>query len=466
MVGKRSAFNFGKNEERTSLSRKGTYYDEENGKAIGAADDQFRTKPKGFKFREAARTALEDKRREELKTAILTDMGWNLEKFRKSDDELKAIKNKQVRKYYEEQNERVNDWLEVDGLVKAVADDILDSMNPDPDHDGVRERTGGVQDMAGEIGEFLPKDVREERQDANKKARWAINVNVIANIILLVGKLIAVVSSGSLSLVASTVDSTLDLLCTAIVWVTNRLVSWQLGSMRARFPVGRKRLEPIGILVFSIIMVISFMQILKESVEKLMPLEGTPESLSTLAIAALVSTVAVKGVIWFGCIPIKTTQVQALAQDCKTDVIFNTLSLLFPLIGDKAGIWWLDPAGAGILSLYIIYDWASTCFENIMRLSGEGADRKLYKKLLYLAYRFSPVVDGFKNLVAYHAGDSVWVEFDLLLNEQTRLNRSHDVAETLQYCAEGLNEVDRAFVMTDYSSEGPTGHAADAERMQ
>jgi len=44
------------------------------------------------------------------------------------------------------------------------------------------------------------------------------------------------------------------------------------------------------------------------------------------------------------------------------------------------------------------------------------------------------------------AGDGVWVEVDLLLDEQTPLEHVHDVAETLQYCMEGLGEVDRAFV--------------------
>lgn len=138
---------------------------------------------------------------------------------------------------------------------------------------------------------------------------------------------------------------------------------------------------------------------------------------------------------------------------------FNTLSLLFPLIGAKAGIWWLDPAGAGLLSLYIIYDWSETCFENVTRLSGQAAPDNLQKKLMYLAYRFSPVVAGFKSVTAYHAGDGIWVEFDILMEEDTKLCRSHDVAETLQYCCEALDEVDRAFVTTDYSSSGPTGHA-------
>lgn len=427
------------------------------------ANGNSKPRPKIFKFSDNASTGKQDKRRDNLKQQLLQNIDRDaLEKFRKSDEELKEIKNKKVKKFYEEQNQRLNDWLEVDAIVMEVADDIIESMDPDPDGDGAQERGGGLQRNSGNIHEFLPKEEKEKRRKAERDATWAININVIANIILLVAKIIAAFSSGSLSLVASLVDSALDLLCTLIVWTTNKLVQWRLSSLQKKFPVGRKRLEPLGILVFSIIMVISFLQILQESVEKIIPLEGKAEELPMVAVGALLGTVIVKGIIWFGCIRIKTTQVQALAQDCKTDVIFNTLSLLFPFIGAKAHVWWLDPVGAGLLSLFIIYDWAGTCFENVTRLSGEAASDQLQKKLLYLAFRFSPVVQGFKSITSYHAGDGIWAEIDILLDEDTELHRSHDVAETLQYCCEGLDEVDRAFVTTDYSTQGPTGHAQDA----
>lgn len=209
-------------------------------------------------------------------------------------------------------------------------------------------------------------------------------------------------------------------------------------------------------------MVVSFLQILQESVTKIMP--GAPHKATTLpnvAIFAMLITVIVKGIIGLGCLRFKTTQVQALVQDCKTDVIFNTLSLTFPLIGKAAGIWWLDPVGAGLLSLYIIYDWMSTCLENVGRLTGIGVDDHVLKKMIFLAYRFAPVVDSYKSLTAYHAGDGIWVEVDILMNEKTPLEHAHDVAETIQYCFEGLDEVDRAFVSVDYASRGPSGHTTE-----
>lgn len=131
------------------------------------------------------------------------------------------------------------------------------------------------------------------------------------------------------------------------------------------------------------------------------------------------------------------------------------------MIGHAAGAWWLDPLGAGLLSLFIIYDWGSTCFENVSRLTGAQVDDRVMEKLTFLAWRFSPLVKGYKSITAYHAGDGIWVEIDILLDEKTPLEVSHDVAETLQYCAEAMPEVDRAFVTADYATQGPTGHASD-----
>ena len=409
-----------------------------------------RRKPR---FRDAVNVAIKNTFHQELKQKLKEGVDHNgLEKYRKSVTALETIKNKKTRQFYEQQNERLNDWLEVDAIVSSMADDVLDSMNvQDADGDGIPEMGGRLKSTGGNIDPLLPEDERERRAHAGRRAKWAINVNVLANIILLIAKMVAATKSSSLSLIASLVDSALDLLCTLIIWTTNKMVQWRIRRLAHKFPVGRRRLEPLGILAFSIIMIVSFLQILQESVTKLLPSSAPHEaaSLPAIAIGALAATVIVKGIIWIGCIPIKTTQVQALAQDCKTDVIFNTLSLLFPLIGHAFQLWWLDPVGAALLSLFIIYDWAETLLENVARLTGASVDLRLLKKITYMAWRFSPVVDAYKSITAYHAGDGVWVEMDILMGEETKLGRVHDVAETLQYCLEGLQEVDRAFVTVD-----------------
>ncbi|KAK6582788.1 hypothetical protein PZA11_005196 [Diplocarpon coronariae] len=423
-------------------------------------------KDRKYRFRDNVNLEVDDQRRVEFKKKLLAAIDDDkMENFRKSEDEIKKFKKKSTRHFYTTQNERLDDWLEVNAIVRALSDDILESFDPRDDNgDGVAEGGGGLQDTAGCIEPFLPEDEQQRRRSAATKAAWAININVVANIALLIAKGVAALSSHSLSLIASLVDSALDLLCTGIVFTTSKLVQWKITRLKRKFPVGRRRLEPLGILVFSILMIISFLKILEESINKLIapgPYEAT--ALPPIAIASQVATIVVKGVIGIGCQRIKTTQVQALWQDCKTDVVFNTLSLIFPALGYATNTWYLDPLGAGLLSLFIIYDWAGTCFSNVSRLTGAAVEDRVMDKLTFLAWRFSPLVLGYKSITAYHAGDGIWVEIDILLDEKTSLEICHDIAETLQYCAEAVPEVDRAFVTYDYATQGPTGHAGDGQ---
>lgn len=135
--------------------------------------------PPRFRFRDAIATTMDMQDVNKLKEALRDgiDQG-SLEKFLLSDDELKHIKNKKVRAFYKEQNERLDDWLEVDALVMAMADDVLDSMNPrDLDHDGIAEAGGALQATSESVEPLLPDEEREKRRKARRNAKWAINVS-------------------------------------------------------------------------------------------------------------------------------------------------------------------------------------------------------------------------------------------------------------------------------------------------
>jgi len=230
----------GKRNQAVQYPNRKTGDDGENGGSNGnfIGKDGGRGRPRVFRFTDTEDTEAQDQRREEMKDKLLNSIDRDgLEKFRKSEEELKEIKNKKIRKFYEHQNQRLNDWLEVDTLVQAMASDIFDSFDPDRDHDGYVERDTRLRQAEGDVEALLPEDEKEARKKGAKKAKWAINVNVLANILLLAAKVGAVFFSSSLSLIASLVDSALDLLCTLIVWTTNKLVQWRLDSLRMKFPV-------------------------------------------------------------------------------------------------------------------------------------------------------------------------------------------------------------------------------------
>lgn len=156
----------------------------------------------------------------------------------------------------------------------------------------------------------------------------AIYINLVANAVLLGGKITVIVLTSSLSVLASLVDAALDFLSTAIIWTTTKLISRQ---DQYAYPVGRRRLEPIGVLVFSIIIVVSFCQVALECLSRLSSGEHSIVQLGLPSIIIMASTVLIKFGCWLWCRMIKNSSVQALAQDAMTDVVFNVFSIIFPL---------------------------------------------------------------------------------------------------------------------------------------
>ncbi|EHA58268.1 cation efflux family protein [Pyricularia oryzae 70-15] len=277
----------------------------------------------------------------------------------------------------------------------------------------------------------------------------AIYINFAANAILLAGKIAVIVTVPSVSVLASLVDAALDFLSTAIVWVTTWTITQQ---DQYRYPVGRRRLEPIGVLVFSIIMCTAFCQVALEAITRLMSGDHEVISLGIPAIAIMFSTIVIKGMCWLWCRLVKNSSVQALAADALTDVIFNAGSIAFPIAGSFLKIWWLDALGGLLLSLVVIINWSSNAGEHIKNLAGFSATADQRNILLYLTMRFAKTIKQIQGLQAYHSGDKLTVEVDIVLDASTSLKDSHDLAESLQYVIESVPIVDRAFVHTDYAT--------------
>lgn len=141
---------------------------------------------------------------------------------------------------------------------------------------------------------------------------------------------------------------------------------------------------------------------------------------------------------------------EALALDHWNDCLSNlvaAVALLFTLVSPK--LWFLDPAGAIIISLYIIHSWYETGKEQIEQLTGKSAPDEFIQELSELASNFDErmVVD---HLRVYHFGPKFLVEVEVVLPKDTLLFESHDLGMELQYEIEGREEVERCFVHIDY----------------
>jgi hypothetical protein len=180
-------------------------------------------------------------------------------------------------------------------------------------------------------------DADKHAQSGDRIVAVAIYINLLANVFLLGAKIAVMSLTSSMSVLASLVDGALDFLSTVIVWTTTKLVQRQ---DRYRYPISRRRLEPLSILVFAVVMATAFVQVAITSLGRLLGPEHELVELSLPAILIMASTVVVKLLCWFWCRLIKNTGVQALAQDAMTDVVFNFFSILFPLGESHVSVCW------------------------------------------------------------------------------------------------------------------------------
>lgn len=143
---------------------------------------------------------------------------------------------------------------------------------------------------------------------------------------------------------------------------------------------------------------------------------------------------------------------EALSQDHFNDALSNAVAavaLLFAL--RSPSLWFLDPIGAIIISLYIIYSWYQTGQEQIQHLTGKGAPEEFIEELKAMASAFDERVEV-DTVRAYHFGPKFLVELEVVMPKQTLLFESHDVGMELQYEIESREEVERCFVHIDCKS--------------
>lgn len=367
-----------------------------------------------------------------------------------SIEKLSKIRSPALREFYIRQNAQIEAFEKVDDLLdnRAVHINLIEEYGDD---------IGTLNPTRRDVA---PRSIKLDNWSTTtpKTILFWIHVNLIANVLLMAGKLVVWWLTSSLSVVASLVDSALDLLSTIIIYISASMADRRDWKTKHAFPVGRSRLEPIGVLVFSVIMVVSFLKIADESIEGLLQGATDPVRIGSPSLIIMTMTIGIKIVLWIKCSTIPSSSIQALAQDAETDVKFNFFSILFPVVGYWLWIWQLDPVGALLLSLYVVYSWCNTALEHIDNLTGAAATPQERQMLLYLCTRFSEKIKYITALNAYHAGDRLIVEVDLILDPSLSMRDSHDLGEALQYALETMPVVERAFVHLEYRLGNYSGH--------
>ncbi|CAM6116045.1 unnamed protein product [Calypogeia fissa] len=286
----------------------------------------------------------------------------------------------------------------------------------------------------------------------------AINLSNGFNFLLLVVKIYAVIKSGSLAILASTLDSLLDMVAGFVLWFAHYYMQ---KKNRYKYPIGKLRIQPVGIVIFAATMATLGLQVFITGVEQL--IEGHRESMGSSEriwlVAIMGLAIFVKLGLYMYCRTFDNEIVNTYAKDHFVDILTNVVGLAAALVGDYF-LWWIDPAGAIFLALYTIANWGTTLIENAMSLVGKTAPPEVLQKLTYMALNHHEKIRKIDTVRAYTFGMFYFVEVDIELPEDMLLKEAHEIGESLQNKLERLPEVERAFVHLDHETDHKPEHYA------
>ncbi|KAG9231386.1 cation efflux family-domain-containing protein [Amylocarpus encephaloides] len=292
----------------------------------------------------------------------------------------------------------------------------------------------------------------EDTAQNGGKVRFAVNASFVINFCLFVIQLYAAISTGSLSLFATAADAFMDLVSSIVMLVTSRLAA---KPNLEKFPVGRKRVETVGILLFCALMTTVSVQLIIESARSLSHGPSGAEELHIIPIAFVSIAIFSKASLFIYCFLLRRYPAANIFMiDHRNDIAVNLFGLIMSIVGTRyVKVWFLDPTGAIAIACLILYSWASTAFEHMWYLVGKSAPQDFLNKLVYVTVTHDPRIQKIETARAYHAGDKYYVEVDVIMSETETLKVTHDVSQALQRKLEGLAHVERAFVHVDYEDD-------------
>ncbi|KIH64965.1 cation diffusion facilitator family transporter [Ancylostoma duodenale] len=290
---------------------------------------------------------------------------------------------------------------------------------------------------------------KEQDENDDREDSLLMHCCLALTILSLIGNLIASILSGSLSILSTFVDSSMDLLCSAVMNVCLRLVG---KADTFNYPRGRQRLEYVGILICAILMAFANVTMAMQAFNNVADESSKPEMTFVTTTIVAVQTV-LKGLLSWICYRRGSPSSIVVAMDLRNDVVTRISAVVFAYIGDE--YWRLaDPIGAILLCSLIALSWFRHALEYIPHLVGKRAEQEQLSRILKIAIDHDPRIRCLDHVMVYHTGEKAFVELHVVMDEKLTLKVTHDVCHPLEKKLQRLEFVERAFVHCDYCCDG------------
>ncbi|MGE5236595.1 MAG: cation diffusion facilitator family transporter [Acidobacteriota bacterium] len=245
---------------------------------------------------------------------------------------------------------------------------------------------------------------------------------------LAIAKLVVSLLTGSLAVLASAVDSLMDVACSGLNAYFLRLAADPPDREHA---YGHGKAEALSGVIQALIIAMGGIWLVVRSVMRLISLEPVARPEAGVAVSAIALVVSL-GLVMFLRREARATRSIGLEADAfhyVTDIATNIVAGV-ALVGYRIFGWQqLDPLASLAIAVYII--WAAL---GILRAAADelldrGLPRDTEDEVRAIISSLTPEVRGYRAFRSRRAGGTQFLEFVLLVDRATSFERSHELAE-------------------------------------
>lgn len=248
--------------------------------------------------------------------------------------------------------------------------------------------------------------------------------------ILTLMKLVIGITSGSVAVLASAIDSVLDMFVSLFNYFA---VNNSEKPADETFNYGRGKIEALASVIEGTIITISGLFLLYQAIEK--AINGEVSQYLGISLGVMVASliITVSLVIYLNKIAKQTNSmvIKADALHYKTDVYTNAAVLVSLLLVNFTGIELIDVIVGGGISIFIIYSAYELIQEGVLVLLDRAVDEEIVKDIKK-ALMSEERVNTYHMLKTREAGNQIFVDVHLVYDCLITLMEAHKITDKIE----------------------------------
>ena len=257
----------------------------------------------------------------------------------------------------------------------------------------------------------------------------AATVAASTALVLALAKTAVALATGSLVVLASAVDSLMDVACSGLNAYFLRVAA---DPPDAEHAYGHGKAEALSGVVQAVIIAMTGVWLVGRGVWRLVQPEHItrPEAGVVIAAISLLLSVALVAYLRHEAQATRSLALRADAFHYVTDIATNLVAGL-ALVGYRILGWRaLDPVASIMIAVYIVWSSLGILRDAAEELLDRGLPHEVEDQVKELLHGFAPEVRGYRAFRSRHAAGTSFIEFRLLLDRSASFQRTHEITES------------------------------------